>query len=428
LIKRSRNEPSPRASVQVRDHFKEPELAPIVDRFDELMSQWPIYRDQFGIEISQYRDADRAYEQLVEMYNIMSAVHQMLIRDEVKGVPGGGTEFGWQSQQPFVASRLTISRQVDALEKAQGSSDIQEVAKILGRFEKSAGTLRANLVTVMEFGYGKKADLVQEVEKKRGEEVGAQVHASLRDAVVGGEIYGDPVVAGEDGESPEDEEEGEAYRPYYEIIGEWREEDGFADLGRVNAPLDLRKFPSLHNDDTSVGVDVARYGEDRTVIVVVQSGHVVDIRTFPKVDTMETCGRVVQVIDEYAPGSVKIETTGGLGAAVYDRLKEMGYGAKTRLIPLEVQGAPKSDRLKPANLRAELYLNAEEMLRTGELSLPPDEETADELLHIRYEITSAGKIQICAKEKTKKDLGRSPDKADAVVMAAWRVPSPRIYV
>ncbi len=58
-----------------------------------------------------------------------------------------------------------------------------------------------------------------------------------------------------------------------------------------------------------------------------------------------------------------------------------------------------------------------EKLEAGELALPPDEQLMDELIATRWRPTPEGKVRIEAKEDLKTRLGRSPDKADAVVMA-----------
>ncbi len=61
-------------------------------------------------------------------------------------------------------------------------------------------------------------------------------------------------------------------------------------------------------------------------------------------------------------------------------------------------------------------------MEQGQIALPHDEELFDELVAIGWRATSNGKIQIEPKEVLKNRLGRSPDRADAVVLAfsAWQ--------
>ncbi len=69
------------------------------------------------------------------------------------------------------------------------------------------------------------------------------------------------------------------------------------------------------------------------------------------------------------------------------------------------------------NRRAAAYWTLRRRLEDGTLALPPDDELFDELLAIRWRPTPEGKVRIEAKDDLKARLGRSPDKADAVVMA-----------
>ena len=102
----------------------------------------------------------------------------------------------------------------------------------------------------------------------------------------------------------------------------------------------------------------------------------------------------------------------GLGAGVLDRLRELEYQAEGFN-----GGSSPRDGDRFANLRAQSYWVLRERLEAGELALPADERLMDELIATRWRPTPEGKVRIEAKEDLKARLGRSPDKADAVVMA-----------
>lgn len=106
-----------------------------------------------------------------------------------------------------------------------------------------------------------------------------------------------------------------------------------------------------------------------------------------------------------------------MGAGVVDRLTELGYSVE----PFNGGQSPWAvvDREKFANRRAEAYWRLRELLERGELALPPDQELADELLATTWRPTAEGKIALPPKEQIKQVIGSSPDKADAVAMAAW---------
>lgn len=193
--------------------------------------------------------------------------------------------------------------------------------------------------------------------------------------------------------------------------------------GRVSEPINLDTQPDLKMDDnlTGIGLDTARMGSDSTAIVIRQGIHVVDVQRFAKNDTMETSGYVVQAIHDWKPNFVNIETVGGLGAAVYDRLMELGLDSITNICGIETQSTDtRHEHLKAFNVRSEMFLLLQERFTQGLITLPPnDDELAEEIVHIRYKINSDGKIQISDNEGIKKRLGRSPDRAIALALAFY---------
>lgn len=101
----------------------------------------------------------------------------------------------------------------------------------------------------------------------------------------------------------------------------------------------------------------------------------------------------------------------GVGAGVYDMLKQ-------HCKAIAVDNATKaSEPEKFFNRRAELYWNLRELLRTEEMALDPtDRQLAQELRAVRFKINKS-RVQIEEKAEIKKRLGRSPDRADAIVLA-----------
>jgi hypothetical protein len=88
-------------------------------------------------------------------------------------------------------------------------------------------------------------------------------------------------------------------------------------------------------------------------------------------DTMQVAGLVAKIIRDDKPAKVNIDV-GGLGAGVYDRLVEQGYGSTVYAVnfggkpleppPLDEAGKPGGG---PANRRAELYVNLRRRWRTA---------------------------------------------------------------
>jgi hypothetical protein len=162
------------------------------------------------------------------------------------------------------------------------------------------------------------------------------------------------------------------------------------------------------------GVDVGRGGDESVLARL--AGGVVTLHTSRVKDTMEIV-RLAQV----EPGRCAVDVI-GVGAGVYDRLKELGKK------PMAYAGAGKArskDRSKEfgfANVRSEAYWRLREALDPEyepTLCLPPDDLLISDLTTPRWSIAPGvpPKIRIEGKDDVVARLGRSPDRGDAVVMA-----------
>ena len=182
----------------------------------------------------------------------------------------------------------------------------------------------------------------------------------------------------------------------------------------------------------AAGVDVARYGENKTVFALVKGVTVVGIKQYPKQSTMKTAAQVVALCKVINPNDIKIDEV-GVGAGVVDRVLDQGYD----VTGIEV-GRQAIDKDKYANLRAEYYWQLRKRFEDGDISLEPLKETMsrvdkvkfiEQLCSIRYEHNPSGKIAIWSKEKMRRDGLKSPDLADALMLAfaeyypeLWRAP------
>ena len=158
------------------------------------------------------------------------------------------------------------------------------------------------------------------------------------------------------------------------------------------------------------GVDVARFGDDRTVIYYLEGTDIKDEMIFGQKDTMYTAGKVHIWAQEKCPDLIGVDVV-GLGAGVADRLREMGDNV------LDVNSAEKADEeTKYRNVRAEMWWTTGRRFAEKEIELTwPDPELRRELGSVSYFIKN-GKFQMEAKEDVKKRLGKSPDKADAYLI------------
>jgi hypothetical protein len=158
------------------------------------------------------------------------------------------------------------------------------------------------------------------------------------------------------------------------------------------------------------GLDVARFGDDRTVLCKRQGNVVIEYKTWGGLDLMETVGRVVHEAKADNPGEICVDSI-GLGAGVADRLREQGFNVRD-------VNVSEASALNPqaAKLRDELWLTVKDWLgrRTGRL--PKSEELRAELVGPTYGFLSNGRIKVEAKQDMKRRGLRSPDIADSLCL------------
>ncbi len=194
---------------------------------------------------------------------------------------------------------------------------------------------------------------------------------------------------------------------------------GFASSGEgVLFPLTLLEAATGREPEGAVavhslGVDVARSvaGDFNCIVRHCQDGRVEVVRTWRSTDLMETTDAVMHTVVLSGATNIAVDV-GGVGAGVADRLRELGHN----VIDVHFGGAA-ADPKRFRNKRAEMFWNLREMLETGAVALPEDDELAADLSALRYIFTADGRIQIESKDDCRKRLGRSPDRADALVLA-----------
>lgn len=173
----------------------------------------------------------------------------------------------------------------------------------------------------------------------------------------------------------------------------------------------------MPEEETILGVDVARSGKDETVIVKRNGPVVRIISTVSQQDTMTTTGKIIQEMYRFTAIEVKVDEV-GVGGGVVDRLKELEHP----VLPLNAGGAA-SDPKRFLNARAEWYWHLRELFepdeRTGlpNIDIDDDPTLFEQLASIRYEVKSNGKVVIESKDQMKARGLPSPDRADAVMLA-----------
>lgn len=160
------------------------------------------------------------------------------------------------------------------------------------------------------------------------------------------------------------------------------------------------------------GMDVARYGEDKSVVYRNRGGVVRHVKSWAKKDTMQSAGemKVIMTRDPHrVPANIDII---GLGAGVFDRLREQ------RLNVAPHQGSQRAvNPAKFRNRRSEVWWSFRELMEEDLIDLDPKDETlAGQLQSIKWSTDSAGRIYVETKEDMRERGIPSPNNADAAVL------------
>jgi phage terminase large subunit len=157
-----------------------------------------------------------------------------------------------------------------------------------------------------------------------------------------------------------------------------------------------------------LGIDVARFGDDSTVIFPRQGIAARNPVVMRNARSHEIAARVIASKVKWGSEIEFVDGTGGYGAGVIDSMIQGGYA------PIEVHFSGKPIDPRYLNKRAEMWFLMAEWVKRGG-TLPNDPELQKELTAPTYTFTN-GKFRLEEKDQIKERLGFSPDKADALAL------------
>jgi hypothetical protein len=162
-----------------------------------------------------------------------------------------------------------------------------------------------------------------------------------------------------------------------------------------------------------LGVDVARFGSDRTVLCLRRGPVARIVGDYGKQATTETTGQVVAATRQHGVDEIRVDGV-GVGGGVVDQLVEQGFDV------VDMQsGASARDSESYANARAEWWWALRCRFEEGDIDLDPnDDELAAQLGAVKYKYTSRGQVLIESKDELKRRGLPSPDRADALMLTA----------
>jgi len=172
-----------------------------------------------------------------------------------------------------------------------------------------------------------------------------------------------------------------------------------------------------------LGVDVARFGDDESVLYMRRGRKHSEPLAYKGVDTMGLADIVSEAILEHSPDAVFVDG-GGVGGGVVDRLRQLGHMVDE--VNFGLTSFHLLDPDKYANKRAECWDLMRKHIEDG-CDIPNDPDLLEQLIAQEYMFDSKNKMLLVAKKDMKKHGLPSPDRADALALTFARpvVPSSR---
>lgn len=169
-----------------------------------------------------------------------------------------------------------------------------------------------------------------------------------------------------------------------------------------------------------LGVDVARFGDDSSVIFPRQGVASFTPIQLRNVDSLQGAGAVARKWADWSADACFVDDTGGYGGAWIDQLRSLGR----QPIPVPFSGKANDPRF--FNKRAEILWALAEWVKEGG-ALPDVPEMRAELTSLTYSY-QGDRILLAPKDSIKEVIGRSPDFTDALALTfaqpvepAWSV-------
>lgn len=158
-----------------------------------------------------------------------------------------------------------------------------------------------------------------------------------------------------------------------------------------------------------MGVDVARFGDNDTVILVRQGDRVWTPTSYNGLDTQQVASVVAEKIKEHNPDAIFIDGV-GVGGGVVDRLRALGFEVAD-----VNSGHRATDERSYTNLRAEMWAKIRDWLRRGGC-IPEHDRLARELVAIEYDFDRRNRLMLERKDDMRRRGVMSPDFADALAL------------
>lgn len=201
------------------------------------------------------------------------------------------------------------------------------------------------------------------------------------------------------------------------LEGDWDYLDESDSLFKFDDITDtLFRLTPNDRDKKYMTVDVARFGDDRSVVMVFLGLVVVECKIYRKLSTTELSTEIRDIMRSYnIPPSQVIIDSDGVGGGVADQIRGVNFVNNAR--PLHEENF--------SNLKSQCYVKLSQVIKEGFLSInlldsELFDELTQELLSIKFkDLDKDNKVSIISKDEMKRILGKSPDLSDALMMRMY---------
>lgn len=209
------------------------------------------------------------------------------------------------------------------------------------------------------------------------------------------------------------------------VLGEFPDEgeDTLIPLSQLTSAVEKDDFEIRVHDIKALGVDVARFGNDSTVLITKHGRNTKPGISFTGKDLNWTIAKIKE-LDEIEKHDVILIDDVGVGGGVTDALKgwtRKSDGKSPRIIPVNVAESPIGffDNVEFENLKAELAWLLKFDFQRGEIKISDEGRIISDTAAIKYDYTPRQKIAIRSKEWMRRKGLKSPDWFDALVLANY---------
>jgi hypothetical protein len=182
----------------------------------------------------------------------------------------------------------------------------------------------------------------------------------------------------------------------------------------ADAMRESRWIPADKSDPVLIGVDIARFGDNDTVLFtrIGMDCRTVPFRRFNRLDLEQVVDKIIELVNDLRLMGKEVSGLfldgGGLGAGPVDRLKRLGYN------PIDVNFGKNATDTRYRRWGDEMYGHLRDAMHR--IALPYNLDLKKELTQREYNVETNGKIVLESKADLRSRGLQSPDVADALAL------------